>query len=246
MPTSLSRKSPGPVITTIALTPMPVWQTALFFGIPTMLIALGFLVILPALQQSGLERVYAYTIVEFVFVGGLIPAALIAMALEGRPLNGPTIRARFRLKPLNGQSWNWMTFGILVFVGAYYAGLWLMSTLIKTYNLHFPDTTFPLDSSSAINRALWIVNIIVGFAAEEIWWRGYVLPRQELVHGTRTWLLHGLLWALVHVGYSGWYTIGLIIPCCALAFIAQGLKNTTPTIAMQVFLNSLNLILGGI
>ena len=108
------------------------------------------------------------------------------------------------------------------------------------------DTTFPLDSSSAINRALWIVNIIVGFAAEEIWWRGYVLPRQELVHGTRTWLLHGLLWALVHVGYSGWYTIGLIIPCCALAFIAQGLKNTTPTIAMQVFLNSLNLILGGI
>ncbi|HEY3291870.1 MAG TPA: CPBP family intramembrane glutamic endopeptidase [Anaerolineae bacterium] len=244
MPATTSRNT-TPAIRTIALTPMPDWQTALFFGIPTVLIAFGFLVLLPMLQRNGIERVYAYTIVDLIFVGGLIPATLIAIALEGRPINWLTIRARLRLKTLVGQNWTWMTFGILVFVGSYYAGLWLLSTLIRTYNLHFPDTTFPLDSSSAISRGLWIANIIVGFVAEEIWWRGYVLPRQEQVHGQRTWLLHGILWAIVHVGYSGWYTIGLIIPCCALAFIAQGLKNTTPAIAMQVFLNSMNIILGG-
>ncbi|MCL4506494.1 MAG: CPBP family intramembrane metalloprotease [Chloroflexi bacterium] len=232
--------------TVLPLKPMPLWQTGLFFGIPTVLIAVGFLVVLPALQQTGMQRMIAYTVVQLVFIGGLIPATLLAMALEGRPLNWPTIRARLRLKPLHGESWNWTTMGILVFAGSYYAGIWLVSALTRQAGLQFPDTNYPLDAGSAINRGLWIVNLIIGIAAEELWWRGYVLPRQELVHGQRTWLLHGLLWALVHVGYSGWFVIGLIIPCCALAFIAQGLKNTTPGIAMQVFVASLNLILGGL
>ena len=229
----------------IPVTPMLPWQTALFFGIPAMLIALGFQVVLPALQNAGMARMYAYTIVECTVIGGLIPATLIAIAAEGRPLNWTTIRARLRLKPIIGNSWNWMTFGILVFVGSYYAGLWLIGALIRNLNIQLPDTTFQVDSNSAVSRALWLANIIVGLVAEEVWWRGYVLPRQELQHGTRTWLLHGLLWALVHESYTNWLTIGLIIPSCALAFIAQGLKNTTPCIAMQVFLNSMNLILGG-
>ncbi len=236
----------SPAIRQIPLKPMPLWQTALSFGIPAVLIALGFLVALPLLKQTGLQPMYAYTIVQAVCIGGLLPATLIAMRLEGRPLNWPTMRARLRLKPIVGESWNWVTIGILVFIGSYYAGLWVVNALVKQAGLRFPDTGFPLDAGSAINRALWIVNLVIGIAAEELWWRGYVLPRQELAHGQRTWLLHGILWALTHVGTSGWLVIGLIIPCCAVAFIAQGLKNTTPAIAMQVFLASLNLILGGL
>jgi membrane protease YdiL (CAAX protease family) len=224
---------------------MPRWQTVLFFAIPGMLIALGFLVVLPALERAGMARAMAYTAVQVVFVGGLIPATLIAIALEGRPLTWPSIRQRLRLKPIKGDSWTWMTIGILIFVGSYYAGLWLISTLTRQFGLTFPNTNFPLDAGSAVNRALWIVNLVIGLFAEELWWRGYVLPRQELTYGRDTWKIHGLLWALVHVGYSGWFTIALIIPCLTLAFIAQGLKNTTPGIAMQVFLNSLNLMLGG-
>ncbi|SEL85374.1 CAAX protease self-immunity [Alkalibacterium putridalgicola] len=34
---------------------------------------------------------------------------------------------------------------------------------------------------------------------EEFWWRGYILPRQEIVHGQYTWILHGLLWTLFHI-----------------------------------------------
>jgi len=27
----------------------------------------------------------------------------------------------------------------------------------------------------------------------ELWWRGYILPRQELAFGRWTWIIHGLL-----------------------------------------------------
>ena len=84
----------GPV-----LTPMPLWQTALFFSIPAIVIAIGFLVLLPALQSQGMSRMLAFTLVDVICVGGLIPAALIAMTLEGRPLTWVSIRTRLRLKP---------------------------------------------------------------------------------------------------------------------------------------------------
>jgi Type II CAAX prenyl endopeptidase Rce1-like len=228
-----------------ALTPMPPWQTALFFGIPTVLIALGFLVLLPALQGQSMSRMVAFTLVDVVFVGGLAPAALIAMALEGRPLNWVSVRTRLRLKPITNANWNWLLFGILAFVGTYYAGIWLVGTLVKQFGLTFPDTTYPVDAGSTLNRVLWFVNIVVGLVSEELWWRGYVLPRQELVHGQRTWILHGLLWALVHVGYSGWFSIALVIPSLVLSFIAQGLRSTSPGLAMQAVLNIMNVILGG-
>jgi hypothetical protein len=232
-------------IASLPLKPLPSWQAAFFFGIPAILVALGFLVVLPALQQSGMERAYAFTLVQAIFVGGLIPATLIAVALEGRPLNWLTLRARLRLKTISGQAWTWVTIGVLAFVGSYYAGVWITTVLVKQFGLSFPNTNFPLDQASAINRALWLVNIAIGIAAEEFWYRGYILPRQELAHDENTWKIHGVLWALVHIGYSGWFTLALLIPCMVLSFIAQGLKNTTAGITLQVFLSGMNLLIGG-
>ena len=231
--------------TILPLTPMPLWQTALFFAIPAIVIALGFLVVLPALQAQGMERMIAFTLVDVVCVGSLAPAALIGMVIEGRPLNWTSIRLRLRLKPIFDANWNWLLFGILAFVGTYYAGLWLVSALTMQYGLTFPDTAYPLVAGSTINRIFWFINLVIGLVSEELWWRGYVLPRQELVHGKRTWLLHGLLWVLVHVGFSGWFAIVLIIPSLILSFIAQGLRSTSTGLAMQTFLNIMNLILGG-
>jgi hypothetical protein len=43
------------------------------------------------------------------------------------------------------------------------------------------------------------VLIFGNIAGEELWWRGYLLPRQEAASGAVAWLYHGLLWAAFHL-----------------------------------------------
>jgi len=36
-----------------------------------------------------------------------------------------------------------------------------------------------------------VVILVCNIGGEELWWRGYVLPRQELAFGRATWVIHG-------------------------------------------------------
>jgi membrane protease YdiL (CAAX protease family) len=73
---------------------------------------------------------------------------------------------------------------------------------------------------------------------EEFWWRGYILPRQEIVHGQYTWILHGLLWTLFHI-FWWWNLIFLLPGALAASFVAQKSQNTTIIIIAHLLVNTL-------
>jgi membrane protease YdiL (CAAX protease family) len=77
-----------------------------------------------------------------------------------------------------------------------------------------------------------VVLVFGNIAGEELWWRGYLLPRQELASGPMAWFYHGIFWAGFHVFIqaTAWDLIRMIPTCCALAFVAQHRKNTWPGI----------------
>ena len=77
-----------------------------------------------------------------------------------------------------------------------------------------------------------IVLLFGNIAGEELWWRGYLLPRQELASGKIAWVYHGLFWAGFHVFIQAtlWDLIRMVPTCCALTFVAQHRKNTWPGI----------------
>jgi membrane protease YdiL (CAAX protease family) len=76
------------------------------------------------------------------------------------------------------------------------------------------------------------VLVLGNIAGEELWWRGYLLPRQEAASGAVAWLYNGLLWAAFHLfaQTTAWDMIRMMPTCCALAFVAQYRKNTWPGI----------------
>jgi membrane protease YdiL (CAAX protease family) len=75
---------------------------------------------------------------------------------------------------------------------------------------------------------------------EELWWRGYLLPRQELAHGRAAWLVHGVLWAAFHLFFQWtlWDLVRMLPTCCALAFVAQHRRNTWPGVFGHALGNS--------
>jgi membrane protease YdiL (CAAX protease family) len=87
----------------------------------------------------------------------------------------------------------------------------------------------------------YLLALLAGnIAGEELWWRGYLFPRQELAHGQHTWLVHGVLWAAFHLflQMTAWDMVRMFPTCCALAFVAQHKKNTWPGIVGHTFGNS--------
>jgi membrane protease YdiL (CAAX protease family) len=84
---------------------------------------------------------------------------------------------------------------------------------------------------------LWL--LILNICGEELWWRGYVFPRQELFFGRATWALHGVFWSAFHLFIQPtlFDTVRMAVTGMALSFVAQRTKNTWPGIMGHTFAN---------
>jgi membrane protease YdiL (CAAX protease family) len=90
----------------------------------------------------------------------------------------------------------------------------------------------------AIGGRSWstFVQYVFNIFGEELLWRGYILPRQELSLGTHAWLANGILWNLFH-WFFYWNLIPLLPSCLALAWLTQRSKNTWTGILGHGILN---------
>ena len=76
---------------------------------------------------------------------------------------------------------------------------------LRDFLARFSDHAFmgiSLHGSWWVAVYYFLVLLIGNVAGEELWWRGYLLPRQELVHGRATWIVHGVLWAAFHLFFQ--------------------------------------------
>ena len=225
----------------VPIKPMPFWMALLFFGIPMLIATLGIYVCIPWLDKLGVPLFINF----FLFTAGpmmlMFLAAFVAYRLEGNPLLWSQVKERFRLKPLKGKDWLW-TVGLAgVYIGGYFSLLptakWLASFPAFAPPAFIPSIVDPRVTEAGIPSELlgiqlqgnwWILAVyflvlVFNISGEEFWWRGYILPRQELYHGKWAWLIHGILWNLFHVFWK-WNLIALIPPTLSLSFVAYKLK----------------------
>jgi membrane protease YdiL (CAAX protease family) len=107
---------------------------------------------------------------------------------------------------------------------------------------HFGPHDFmgvPLQGNWWIPVYYAVVMLVCNIGGEELWWRGYVLPRQELAFGGSAWIIHGIFWSAFHLFIQPtlWDTTRMAISGLALSFVAQRTKNTWPGIVGHTFGN---------
>jgi membrane protease YdiL (CAAX protease family) len=83
--------------------------------------------------------------------------------------------------------------------------------------------------------------LVVNIIAEEFWWRGYILPRQELEHGKYAFLVHGVLWSFFHM-FKWWAVPLMLLRQWMLPLVVQRTKNTTPGIFMHFISNGISVL----
>ncbi len=246
----------------VSIAPMPIWKAALYFGVPAILFRVSLYNGIPALARLGLSRFEAY------IVGLTVPAAILfAFALgfyvrDGFTLDWNTVKARFWLRPMSRQDWLWT---VVAFVATFLSiGIMAVPTqmlITAVPALGVPDffapwakpgatfdlalfTNFvgaPLKGNWAF-ALLSFVQLFFNIFGEELWWRGYILPRQEQASGRGAWLINGLFWWLWHLTFYPWQLFALLPICLTIPFVAQRLHNNWPAIIIH-WQNGISLLL---
>ena len=116
------------------------------------------------------------------------------------------------------------------------------STFYSEFFSHFGPRDFmglPLQGAWWIPFYYAVVMLVCNIGGEELWWRGYVLPRQELAFGRIAWVVHGISWSAFHLFMQPtlWDTLRMAITGVALSFVAQRTKSTWPGIVGHSFGN---------
>jgi membrane protease YdiL (CAAX protease family) len=68
---------------------------------------------------------------------------------------------------------------------------------------------------------------------EELWFRGYMMPRQEAALGGRTWWIHALCW-LLFLAIQPWDLARAVPGALLVAYAAHKLQNTTVTLLGRI------------
>ncbi len=217
--------------------PMRLWQSLLFFMIPGFYGLFAQYVLMPSMVQHGVSEENAYNAVHLTVFIGLFLATILALRVEGWSLSWTSIKERLRIKRMDSTAWKWtLPFLVLYLV----LGFLLNNLALFVYEkLGFwpPNADIPLT-----NIPYLLIGFLFNIFSEELWWRGYILPRQELEHGKSAWIVNGVLWSFFHL-FKWWAVPFMLLKHWMLPFVVQRTKNTTPAIVIHFISNGISVLL---
>jgi membrane protease YdiL (CAAX protease family) len=244
---------------------MPIRVALLYFGIPAAIVFFIVYVVMPLLAARGVHIFMNYMLVYATApMLGLIVTSIIAYRREGNVMSRQEFKDRFRLNKMDGKAWLW-TIGLTLLMVLPAGLLSFTARWLASFSCFAPPDYWPAELKPTAPRGptggvlptefmglslagnWWIlvvlvISLVIATFGEELWWRGYILPRQELAHGGRTWLIHGLLWTAFHL-FAPWNLLAILPGCLALSFVAQRLKNTWPAVIAHGLANGLLVVI---
>ncbi|MEM7111040.1 MAG: CPBP family intramembrane glutamic endopeptidase [Chloroflexota bacterium] len=246
--------------TNTTIRPMSFGSALLHFGIPAIGLLIAQHLIYPQLPQIGLTEFEALVLVTTIPMALLIAATAVSYQREGNEMNWSAFRARMRFGQL---TWRNAALGIgIAILGMLGYGLlsalsleliqrgliWLPNTLPAIIDPRLQLTTEGLDAfvggTIRGNWEIFILYFIMLFfniVGEELWWRGYILPRQIAEHGRWAWLIHGILWTLFHA-FKWWDLLNLLPICLLISYFSQRTRSSWPGFIAHYIFNGIGLL----
>lgn len=220
--------------------PLTLPLAVVYFGLSALTFRLCVYELMPFFRYSGVNPYWAFISSYSLALTALMGATLLALRRDGYPLTRTTFRDRLRFQSLTPKAWGWA-------MGLFVMGFLLTGLLIPTAQAiarlaafrppaFLPDVLNPLTPKTAsltqfmgvpLAGQWWLLAtyalflLVFNLLGEELWFRGYLLPRQQLAYGRWSWLVHGLLWTLFHLPIYPWYVVYLLPTALTVSYAAQ-------------------------
>jgi membrane protease YdiL (CAAX protease family) len=243
----------------VNIKPMPFGRSLLFFGIPAVIIYAMVYYVWPLLLKIGVSLFWGFILVMLIPAIALFIVSLAAYKWEGHILRWNDFKQRYRLRRMRVKEWLWVLAVIVVSMAAgqllAFSARWLATLPLFAPPEYIPALLNPSANAPSgapeflgliLKGQWWLVPLLLivwffNIFGEEFWWRGYIMPRQEMVHGKWTWVVHGLLWTLFHFVWK-WNLIVMLPACLSLSFAVQKTKNTWIGIFVHFVMNGMALV----
>ena len=212
------------------------WSIILF-AVPGIMLWLATAYLLPGWVARGWDPLAAW----FAAGGGLFSLLLLAALASAwwASMRAPSsIAEQLRLRPMSKRDWG---ISALVLGAAFVltAGLYVLHANLWPQLSMTP----PFMSVTALEPAryyllgLWVPFFALNIVGEELWWRGFIQPRQEAVFGRGTWILQGTLHAAFHLSF-GWNLLLLLLPVVfCIPWAVQRTRNTMVGVVVHAGIN---------
>jgi membrane protease YdiL (CAAX protease family) len=241
--------------------PMGVLRSIAYWAVPAAILYISHYVLVPAfVERTGRPYLVGYLIAYVITMGLFFIAALVAYFLEGNAPQWSAFAARNRLRKMGRADWLW-ALGMLAFTLISYFGLSFTAGWLAEFQPFAPHPVFPPEfgpggtaarapgtfMGMTITGVGWVAPVFFfgwffNIAGEELWFRGHILPRQELALGKVAWLANGLMFTFTHI-WQPWNLL-LVLPGALFgAFVVQKRRNTWILIVSHGLANALLLIL---
>lgn len=184
-------------------------NSILLFLIPGILFWIHLNWSIPLLTNILNLSVYAVWLIigSFFLFMPLFILTLVLLKFDGYSLDWKTISERLRIKKVTKRDWLWIVFGLLV-AGAF-VGIILLILSISPLGIDIAELKeiSPIEAQQLMdNEYLFIILLPVlfffNYVGEEILWRGYILPRQEVSLEKYAWILNGVLHGVFHLSFG--------------------------------------------
>jgi membrane protease YdiL (CAAX protease family) len=229
----------------IELPQLGVWTIFLMFAWPAIwytLLIYGFgRLIIP---DGGTTPTWFRLLVIALGGGSELTIGLILLRREGYQLSVGALRDRIRIHwPRGWKTWTWAV--VVFFIGmslsmamgpvnsklatlpGFTPPQWWGPASNPTVEIHSAADVFP-DINLAGNYLFvllyFLIGLICNIFGEEIYYRGYLLPRMRGVFGRWDWVANGVLFTLKHI-YQRWLFPGIFIGGLSFAFAAGPLGS---------------------
>jgi membrane protease YdiL (CAAX protease family) len=205
------------------------------FGVPTVLNTFACRVAIPAVDGWGALPI---EVTYFLCVGVLVlvPMFVWAIYLSGREIGSFRMRdilVRMRVHRIRGRDWLWTASTFVALVAASFVIAKILMPSLGLDATPFFFRNMPLAPANMWILAVWPAFFFFNIFGEEFLWRGYIQPRQELLTGRWTWLVHGLFWAAWHLPMG----LDLIMASLPIFFILPAVvqlrRNTSIAIVVH-------------
>jgi len=246
--------APTAARTSADLRPLGIGQALLYFGIPSAIFSASILGLLPWMIRQGASPFVTFNVTFGGPLALMLVSAILAYRLEGRPWSMSAFRERMRLGRFD---WRLGVWGLAIGAFSAFGGPLINRVIqpLEQVRLYTAPQEFTAVMGSVAGGntflgvpaagnwwlLLWGVAclIILNIFGEELWWRGYILPRQELANGRWAWVVNGVLWAAFHIFYhTTLFSFVSYVPgTCALAYVAHRTRSTWPGVIGHTIAN---------
>ncbi len=220
-------------------------KSLIYFGLPT--------VILYLVTFSGVEFLYTNTGWEHYYCwflsGGSVFILMFFLAIllarkEIKYQNEMSLLDRLNIKKLSGKDKKLLLLAFLITIVSFslIMGIWfILNRFFSAVPLPLMEPPFlegiKLPENRILLLTIWVPFFFFNIVGEEIYWRGYILPRQVQVFRDKAWIVQGLLW----MGFHYCFGLHIIISVAPLLFIlpyfVQKSGNTTVGIILHGVIN---------